>query len=233
MDTARDMTLVARTPGELTAAHATMIEWCDAKIADEREKAEELSRALGVAIESGWATGALDRQERIARQRAAMFEKMRAALGAGFVIVPAFPMTVFAIRTNAKKPRREESRGWRPNFAQEAQMLPAGEGRYVVARSRGLQAEGAGERQRRQAARGDHLLSEGMARHHRLPRGAGEARRDGGGTSGDGAAALRRNGSRARRERSAPRRSDDPRPLSQSNGDNILDGLGASVRRGE
>lgn len=123
--------LVALDRGQLESSHAKMIGWAQVRVAtvEAEKRAEEES--LAVAKERKWATAAFVRRISIMDKRIVFYRKIEAALQAGYVIVPNFEMTVFAIRTKAKAPRQTTSdRSWRNTFTQPAQQLPEGEGEY-------------------------------------------------------------------------------------------------------
>jgi hypothetical protein len=95
---------------------------------EERGQEEE---ALRIATERKWATAAYKRRISLLQRRRAFYEKIQQALEAGYVIVPNFEMNVFAIRTDASKPKQTTStRSWE-EFRQQPRMLAAGEGDYV------------------------------------------------------------------------------------------------------
>lgn len=124
--------LVATDDAQLRTAHAQMIGWARVQVASvEAEKLAE-EEALAVAKERKWSTAAFSRRIATMDKRIIFYRKIEAALLAGYVIVPNFEMTVFAIRTKARSPRGGEiSSTWRgTDFVQNAQRLPEGEGEY-------------------------------------------------------------------------------------------------------
>jgi hypothetical protein len=123
--------LVATDDAQLRSAHGKMIDWARVRIATvEAEKTAE-EESLAVAKERKWATAAFTRRIATMDKRITFYRKIESALLAGYVIVPNFEMTVFAIRTKAKAPRGGEvSRSWGNTFQQTAQQLPEGEGEY-------------------------------------------------------------------------------------------------------
>jgi hypothetical protein len=135
--------LVATDDAQLRSAHGKMIEWAHVQIAtlEAEKRAEEES--LAIAKERKWATAAFTRRIAIMDRRITFYRKIEAALRAGYVIVPNFEMTVFAIRTKAKSPRGGEvAQSWRgSDFVQNAQQLPEGEGEYQNPRPQVWQRE--------------------------------------------------------------------------------------------
>lgn len=116
---------------QLKAAHGKMIEWARGKqLQCDAEKAEQ-QEALSVAEERKWATSAFKSRIKILERRRVFYEKIEIALLAGYVIVPNFQMTVFAIRTNDAVPRGGvRASSWRNQFVQNPQLLKVGEGEY-------------------------------------------------------------------------------------------------------
>lgn len=139
--------LTASTPTGMRHAQQDLIDWMGNKLASvqqelEQSKAEaaELHEAFEHAQKRKWQTSTISKHHNLAlkrvsmaEQRIAYYTKIMQALQAGFYIVPPMGMTLFAIRTDAKKPAKK----WRcltwkgeANFKQEAKTLPAGEGEY-------------------------------------------------------------------------------------------------------
>lgn len=116
---------------QMKAAHAQMIEWARGKqLQCDAEKAEQ-QEALTVAEERKWATAAFKTRIKMLDRRRIFYEKIEIALLAGYVIVPNFAMTVFAIRTKDAAPRGGvRTPTWRNQFVQTPQLLKAGEGEY-------------------------------------------------------------------------------------------------------
>lgn len=123
--------LVAVDGPQLKTAHAKMIEWakeqqskCDVEKAGEEEN-------LRIAEERKWSTTHFKKRITALARRRVFFEKIELALHAGYVIVPNFEMTVFAIRTAAETPRvARSSTSWGSLSGPASQQLPAGEGDY-------------------------------------------------------------------------------------------------------
>ena len=126
-----DFVLVARSSQQMDRCQAQLVQWCDRKIAAMQAEADDLAENLDIATRNKWGTGGLSRAHKLAVKRVEYYRKIKLALEAGYVIVPNFPVEMFAIRTNRKTPpgtvvEYEDSLP-RP----EAEGLPAGEGRYV------------------------------------------------------------------------------------------------------
>lgn len=79
----------------------------------------------------GFTTSPFERRLNVLGRQRTFYEKILAALKAGYAIIPNFQMNVFAIRTKAKAPRSESRAGQYNQFPQRAQLLTQGEGAYV------------------------------------------------------------------------------------------------------
>ena len=123
----------ATTPLEMSQAQDSLIAWCARKIESMKHEAAELAENLAIAMKNKWRTSTLKRHADLAAKRVTFYEKIKAALEAGYCIVPNFPITIFAIRTEKEKPLKKVYVGiWRTggSFMQDAQILPIGEGEY-------------------------------------------------------------------------------------------------------
>jgi hypothetical protein len=127
-----DQTLVALTPADMATAQHDLLAWCDAKVAAVRQELADLQTNLELATEHGWkresVAAALSRCEK----RVRYYEKLKAAVDAGYLIVPNFPIDVFAVRVRRAKPTAKvHDSAWSSNFRATPELLPVGEGRYV------------------------------------------------------------------------------------------------------
>jgi hypothetical protein len=126
--------VVALTQDQMAAAQATLVAWCDERIAEAETEAREMNDIGFVAKERGFSANSAAVRERKAKARMVFYGKVRLAIEAGYVIVPNFPVNIFAIRTNRKAPSGEMTRdsyGHRDHFEQGAPGLPVGDGRNV------------------------------------------------------------------------------------------------------
>lgn len=127
-DVTDELQLVARTPGEMKIAQASLAGWCRHKVEIAEKDAADMAESLHIAINAGFKIGPLERQERIARKRVDFYRKVQAAVEAGYCIVPNLPVDVFAIRTRKNSPRFESST---QRNLQESEAPPLGDGSYV------------------------------------------------------------------------------------------------------
>lgn len=130
VDLPADFTVIATSPKDMEAGQRSLILWAARKIQMVKNELGELREQFKLAQENKWATAGWRSQILKQERRADFYRKIKAALEAGYYIVPPFPLDIFAIRTNKRLPERRD--GTLPdNHNQAAQVLPAGEGRYV------------------------------------------------------------------------------------------------------
>lgn len=129
--------LTATTPIEMQQAQLGLIQWCEQKIAAMKHDASELLGAFTIAVQRKWKSTTLKRHADLAAKRVTYYEKIKAALEAGYCIVPNFPVALFAIRTDKSKPakmllveNRYSKSSWAETKTQEPKLLAAGEGEY-------------------------------------------------------------------------------------------------------
>lgn len=127
----------ATTLEEMNVAQKKLQSWAERKVEKSKAEIDAAIENLNIAKQRKWGTKQFDSIVLKARKNKEFYEKVAAALKAGYTIIPDMPMDVFAIRTTAKNPRknRRTSRGvmattpWLP--AQETNNPPLGEGRFV------------------------------------------------------------------------------------------------------
>ena len=133
--TGLELEVSATTPLEMAQAGDDLIAWCGRKIDSMKHEAAELAENLAIAIKNKWKTDTLRKHAALATRRVTFYEKIKAALEAGYCIVPNFPIDLFAIRTDRKNPKAKwhfgtyQESAW--HFKQPSGMLPIGEGGYV------------------------------------------------------------------------------------------------------
>lgn len=126
--------VIAGTPAEMERAHNSLVTWSEAKVAHALSEVGDAQRCLHAAQEAGMSVRRFQSSLRSARRRLTFYQKINAALKAGYYIVPPFPVDVFAIRTNRAEPKSETSTYSWDTFDQAHKShprLPVGEGRYV------------------------------------------------------------------------------------------------------
>ncbi len=130
VDEPMDFTVIAKSPSEMEAAQRSLILWAARKIQFQKQEIAEAEEQLRIAKERKWETAAWRKEVTKRENQANYFRKIKAALEAGYYIVPPFPIDIFAIRTDRKAPRHMTGES-RDNHDQLPSVLPIGEGRYV------------------------------------------------------------------------------------------------------
>ncbi len=126
-----DVTFFATRPEEMAAAQGGMSEWFGRKVAAVRGELADAEANMREAADNGWRLAPFERAvDRLARDMT-FYEKVKAAIDAGYFIVPPFPVDVFTIRTDRKKPAAKVSTSRWDRHLQTPRLLPVGEGRYV------------------------------------------------------------------------------------------------------
>jgi hypothetical protein len=120
-----DLTLVALSPTDIPAAQAEIAEWCRRKIHELQVQRSDFIDNARIAAEHQWQFRSLEAAAKRCERTISYYEKIAAAVSEGFLIVPNFDVEVIAVRTDRRKPNRNE-----PHEAR-ARLLPVGEGRYV------------------------------------------------------------------------------------------------------
>jgi len=125
-----DLQLTATQPAEMAQCQISLIEWTKAKILEMQAEEREMSEAYEQAVKSKWKSEPLKRFWAKAVKRVEFYKKMLSALEHGFVIIPNFPVTVFAIRTNRENPLSMMTYQWQGSHEQKPEGLPEGTGVY-------------------------------------------------------------------------------------------------------
>jgi hypothetical protein len=125
--------MVALTPQDVPGAQADIAEWCREKILELSRELREARQNLRQAKLHKWKH--LPWQRVVGRTAARMvyFTKIRAAVRAGYLIVPNFDVEVMAVRVNREKPPERTATYRYDSVINSAtpQFLPPGVGRYV------------------------------------------------------------------------------------------------------
>lgn len=127
-----DLTLVALSPADMARSQAELSAWCDRKLEAVKRELNDLEVNCELATEHGWKYQSVANSINRTQQRILYYEKIKAAVEAGYLMVPNFPIDVFAVRVQRAKPR-ETSGSYRssPAFDAKAEPLAVGDGRYV------------------------------------------------------------------------------------------------------
>lgn len=125
--------IIALNPSELGVAQSSLIGWCEKKIAEWDVDLKLHTEALEHAVANKWKVEGHRKAVNKAAGKIKFYDKIKAAIEAGYILVPNFPLDIFAIRTNRKTPSgKPTERAWE-GFDQKAGALPVGEGRFVSA----------------------------------------------------------------------------------------------------
>lgn len=108
MEAVENLSLVALTPAELPATQSALVEWCARKLAALAEVVADLDHNLEIAKRNMWRTASISAALTRERQRIRYYEKIKAAVEAGFLLIPNLPVDVFAVRVH-RAPRHTTS----------------------------------------------------------------------------------------------------------------------------
>lgn len=127
------LVVVAKDTEQLNQSQVKLTEWAGKKVAKERAELKELQENLSIATTRKWRTTFLQKLVNEKKNLVKFYEKVEAALKAGYYIVPDFPMDVFAIRTTQRNVSRNKAIGvdYTPLVDnQDTNLPPVGQGRY-------------------------------------------------------------------------------------------------------
>lgn len=99
-----DIQLTATLPSEMVQSQQVLVDWMTKKIELVSIEAQELQEAYEHAKKQSWKYKVLQRHANLAAKRVQYYVKIKAALEAGFYIVPNFPVELFAVRTERDRP---------------------------------------------------------------------------------------------------------------------------------
>ena len=98
--------LVATDPVEMKAAQGDLKAWLEQRLTILERDIREANAALNVARRNGWATVALASARTRAVDEETFYNKILAAVEAGYTMIPDFPIQVFAVR-RGEDPKQE------------------------------------------------------------------------------------------------------------------------------
>ncbi len=123
--------LVATNPDEMAGAQQSMIHWCAKKMAELTNERTDAVENRDAAKRNKWRSEPWQRRVRQIQHQMTFYQKVKAALEAGYYMLPPLPVDVFAIRTDRKHPTPRHTSTDYPSHRQSPRLLPPGEGRYV------------------------------------------------------------------------------------------------------
>lgn len=132
----KDLIVFAENREEMVASQLQMVDWAVMKLENAKEELAEVTANLEQAVKGKMKASGWRKQQERANQKVQYYEKMHAALAAGYVIVPNFPIDIFAVRTSRKYPiqmyhRYVNDLGDKTDRTQEGEVLALGKGENV------------------------------------------------------------------------------------------------------
>jgi len=125
---------MATNSQEMAESQKKLSQWVSAKITNINSEITEIQEAIDYAKKQKWCYKQLQVQKNRAHGRRMYYEKMLAALEAGYVMIPEFPMQSFAVRVSRYFPKGSDETTYNRAVSspdQKADTLAVGEGRYV------------------------------------------------------------------------------------------------------
>ena len=101
---AGNIAVTATIPEEMQCAQDALIVWCRKKVALMKEERDDALACYSEAVKHKWKASPYKRHADGFEKRVVFYDKMLAALQAGYMIVPNMPVALFAVRTGRKKP---------------------------------------------------------------------------------------------------------------------------------
>ncbi len=131
----REAVLVATHPKELEAHHKSLLDTVTQRLEVLTQELEEHKQTLAKFQKSRWNTRSWKRVIANVDIQVDYYTKLKAALEAGYYVIPDFPVEVFAVRTSKAKPRKKRNNYQSQASTTEMEVLPAGEGKNVAGNS--------------------------------------------------------------------------------------------------
>lgn len=122
--------LVALSASDMPVVQESILEWCDLQIKRTKLELLDAKENFVNAQQHKWKSSPFKNLVRKLEKRIEYYKKVKVAIKEDYVIVPNFPIDIFAIRTKAKTPRYYESGSYWEDFLQSSQSLPQDEGKY-------------------------------------------------------------------------------------------------------
>lgn len=123
--------IIAVNPQQMQEAQATTAGWIETKLAGARKELSLAEEVYNSLHRNKLRSTAASSQINKARRRIVFYEKVQAALAAGYYIIPPFDIQLFAIRTDRHSPHNSDHGTSKWTSDQTARKLPLGEGHYV------------------------------------------------------------------------------------------------------
>lgn len=126
--------LIALTPTEMAAAQASLGDWCAEKIKAVTVELADAEVNLESAKKHKWKSSGFQSLVQRTRSRLTFYEKTKAAVEAGYLVIPNFPIDAFAVRRRKNEGELPDGRpGYHSSSPDNlpAMVLPVGEGEYA------------------------------------------------------------------------------------------------------
>lgn len=120
--------IIAVNPQQMQEAQATTMGWIGAKLKDAQGDLAVAQETFLALKNAGIRTKPAEALAVKANRRIRFYEKVKAALEAGFYIIPPFNIQLFAVRTDRATPDEASDNRWVRE--QTGRSLPVGEGSY-------------------------------------------------------------------------------------------------------
>lgn len=117
----------------MAQSQEALIAWAKSKVATQQAEADELRASYQHAVDRKWKSGTLKKHANLSARRVVFYQKLLKALEAGYIIVPSFPVEVFAVRTEKGGPTTyftTSTSKWPSRREEVAGTLPSGAGAY-------------------------------------------------------------------------------------------------------
>ena len=124
-------TLAAFNPSELKATQADLKHWLKEKRDTVLREANDLQTAASEAKKHKWKVTTLAAAAARALKRSNYYDRALKAVEAGYILIPPFPLRIFAVRVNIDKPRSRSSNYMRSVPDAKPTNVPVGKGRYI------------------------------------------------------------------------------------------------------
>lgn len=125
--------LYASNQAEMSKAQTQLVAWAEKKMASLRKELKDAKTNLRLAAERKWKKSTFQTIVDKLEKKVTFYEKVEAALKAGYTIIPDMDVDLFAIRTTRKNAKQNRITGkWTRPTDQKSNTPPLGEGRYVT-----------------------------------------------------------------------------------------------------
>ncbi len=124
---------IALSNEDLINSKNVLIEWCTQRLTTVKAHLKDFQENLNIAVKNKWRVLALRAAVSRTKTEVNYYRKIKLAVEAGYLIIPNFPIDVFAVRTVRNNPPRGETESWNSSSLEMhgSAATPPGEGKYV------------------------------------------------------------------------------------------------------